>query len=402
MGLNRRDLLIMGGALGLSGAALAHGLLKSSWRSVSSATADDPAPDNLASTVSPASAPPSDAPVPDPPPPRSPAPSGMYAPQRGDVRLVVFSDINGRYRSTDYLRQVTEAIPLIPDWEPDLVICPGDMVAGQLLSLTRSEIEAMWNGFDQHIYQPIRQMGLPYAMTIGNHDASNHVQHGQYVFALERELANAYWNTPGRDPGLEYVDRAGFPFYYTFMHRDIFYLIWDASSANVPEEQVAWADRALASPLAQQAKMRIVMGHLPFYAVSQGRDRMGEILNRPDELRSLLERHHVHLYISGHHHAYYPGHVGSLQLLHCGALGSGPRSLLTTIKASIHTLTVVDLELETASIRYTTYDMTSKQMVNPDELPRLIVGPTGRVLRQDVEWNDLTPEEQNRPHVQST
>jgi len=42
----------------------------------------------------------------------------------------------------------------------------------------------------------------------------------------------------------------------------------------------------------------------------------------------LLERYHVH--ISGHHHAYFPGHRGQLELLHTGALGSGPRPLLNS------------------------------------------------------------------------
>lgn len=332
-----------------------------------------------------------------------PAPAGMVAPQRGDVRLVVLSDINGRYRSTSYNHQVMDAISLIPAWQPDAVICAGDMVAGQLLSLTSAEIEAMWNGFDRHIFQPIRQAGLPYAFTLGNHDASNHVQRGAYVFGLERDMANAYWNTPGRDLGFEFVDRAGFPFYYSFVQRGIFYLSWDASSATVPDAQVAWAQRSLASPAAQAATMRIVLGHLPLYGISQGRDRQGEILNRPYELRSLLERHDVQLYISGHHHAYYPGHVGSgLNLLHCGALGSGPRTWLDSVAASIHTLTVVDIDLapdsQSPAIRYTTYDMTSKQRVDETQLPRVIVGPTGRVWRQDLAWADLTTEEQSRSH----
>jgi hypothetical protein len=50
--------------------------------------------------------------------------------------------------------------------------------------------------------------------------------------------------------------------------------------------------------------------------VAEGRDRPGEVMNDADALRQLLERYDVHTYISGHHHAYYPGHRGNLQLLH--------------------------------------------------------------------------------------
>ncbi|HEY9908918.1 MAG TPA: hypothetical protein V6D18_15080, partial [Thermosynechococcaceae cyanobacterium] len=46
------------------------------------------------------------------------------------------------------------------------------MVAGQSPSLGRSEIEAMWAGFERHVGGPIRKAGVPFGFTIGNHDAS--------------------------------------------------------------------------------------------------------------------------------------------------------------------------------------------------------------------------------------
>jgi hypothetical protein len=296
---------------------------------------------------------------------------------------------------------VEKAMQLIPDWQPDMVICAGDMVAGQSISLTPAEIKAMWAGFDRTVFTPIRQAGLPFAFTLGNHDASSYKSQGKFVFALDREAADAYWSAPQRDLGIEFSDRAGFPFYYSFVQNQIFYLIWDASSANVPDEQIAWAERALASEAAQQAKLRIAMGHLPLYAISQGRDRAGEILNRADELRSLLERYGVHTYITGHHHAYYPGRVGQLQLLHCGALGSGPRTWLGTTSAAMQTLTVLDINLEAPSTTYTTYNAATWDVVDDSQLPRLIVGPNGRVMRHDLTLANLTPEEQNRPYVPS-
>ena len=137
------------------------------------------------------------------------------------------------------------------------------------------------------------------------------------------------------------------------------------------------------------------------YAVSQKRDRPGEYLNEADELRQLLERHNVHTYISGHHHAYFPGKVGNLNTLNLGALGSGPKSLLATTTAPFQTLTIMDVFLATASTVYTTYNMNTLEVIDPQALPRQIVGPNGRELRRDVAVADLTPAEKSQPYVPS-
>ena len=330
-----------------------------------------------------------------------PAPSGLFAPQRGDVRLAVISDLNSTYGSTDYRAEVIKGIGLLPEWEPDLVVCGGDMVAGQSLDLSEREVEAMWDAFDEKILSPIRSAGLPFAMTLGNHDASSYQRNGEFIYVLDRQESEKYWNGHKSNTDLAFVEASGFPFYYSFKQNDIFYLTWDASSANVPPEQIAWADRALGSSEAQSAKLRIVMGHLPMYAVSQRRDRPGEFLNQADELRQLLERHKVHTYITGHHHAYFPGRAGDIDMLHCGAIGSGPKPLLSSNTAPFQTLTIMDVFLSDASTIYTTYNMNTMEVVDPQSLPRQIVGPNGRELRRDVNVSDLTPTEQAQPYVPS-
>jgi hypothetical protein len=73
----------------------------------------------------------------------NPAPQGLYAPKRGDVRIAVISDLNSQYGSTTYEREVLLAVKYLPDWQPDIVICSGDMVAGQYPSLTEPEIRAL-------------------------------------------------------------------------------------------------------------------------------------------------------------------------------------------------------------------------------------------------------------------
>jgi hypothetical protein len=330
-----------------------------------------------------------------PPPTPSPTPKpspglleqqGIFNPPRGDVRIVVISDLNSQYGSTEYEPEVDRAIALLPGWSPDLVLCGGDMVAGQSPSLTKPQIQAMWEAFDQHVGVPLRRANIPYGFTMGNHDASGALGiNGGFLFNKERDLAAAHWNDPRHNPGVTFVDKTGYPFYYTFLQNDIFFLVWDASTGQIPASQIAWAERSLASPIAQAAKLRMAIGHLPLYAVSVGRDDPGEYLDRADELRSLLERHHVHTYISGHHHAYYPGHVGQLQTLHSGILGSGVRPLLGSDLPPMKTLTVIDVDLEKTDTVYTTYNATTFQIVDQKSLPRAIAGPNGTVLRRDVD-----------------
>ena len=317
----------------------------------------------------------------------APAPPGFYAPTKGDIRIATISDLNSQYGSTTYEPEVKRAISLIPQWQPDLVLCGGDMIAGQKQSLTEAQIKAMWAAFDDNITAPLRQAGIPFGFTIGNHDASGAIANGKLSFAKERELATAYWRDAKHNPGLEFIDKTGFPFYYSFTQKGIFYLVWDASTDRIPTEVLTWAEKSLNSPAAQQAKIRIAIGHLPLYAVAVGRDNHGNYLTNAPALQSLLEKYGVQLYISGHHHAYYPGKRGQLELLHAGALGSGPRKLLNSNLPPQKTLTILDLQLSPITLVYTTYNMKTLQVIDIKTLPEKITAPNGIIWRRDLQVN---------------
>ncbi|MEM1310071.1 MAG: metallophosphoesterase [Cyanobacteria bacterium P01_H01_bin.153] len=318
-------------------------------------------------------------------------------PPRGDLRMVVMSDLNGVYGSTDYDPEIDKTIALIPFWNPDLVVCSGDMVAGQDLSLPPEQIQAMWAAFDEHVAAPLREAELPYGFTIGNHDASGALGvNDQPLFQQERDLAAAYWQDPEHDPGVEFIDRFEFPFYYTFRHDDVFFLSWDGSSSQIPADKLAWVEQALASDEAQNARMRILLGHLPLYAVAVGRNEPGEVMANADQLRAMLEKSDVHTYISGHHHAYYPGHRGDLQLLNMGIIGSGPRPLIDSDLPPWKAITVLDVDFDAPGgelTRYTTYDIQTMELIEDGELPRFLTGHNGIVLRRDVEMADLSADE---------
>ncbi|MGK7891403.1 MAG: metallophosphoesterase [Leptolyngbyaceae cyanobacterium] len=326
---------------------------------------------------------------------------GLFNPPRGDVRLVVISDLNGPYGSTDYDPEVDKAITLLPFWQPDMVLCSGDMVAGQKLTLSMEQLQAMWMAFDDHVATPLRQANIPFGFTIGNHDASGaQGASGGFVFEQERTVARDYWNDPGHNPNIEFVDRHDFPFYYSFKFNDIFFVAWDGSSSTIPQDKLDWVEQALESPAARSAKLKILLSHLPLYAVAAGRDSPGEVMADADQLREMLEKHQVHTYISGHQHAYYPAHKGDLQLLHAGLLGSGPRAFVGGSLPPRKSLTVLDVNFDNPGLTtYTTYDIQTLALIDFEELPRFISGHNGMVLRRDVNMADLSQEE--RSHCES-
>ena len=313
---------------------------------------------------------------------RARAAEGFTAPPRGDLRLVLFSDLNGPYGSTGYIPEVHRGIGMIPSLQPDLVLCGGDMVAGQKPGLGRGRLAAMWAGFERDVLSPLRRRGLAFAPAMGNHDASSARSGGRFSFADDRAEAGRFWGARRGALGLEFVDTAGFPFHYAVRKGDLLVLVWDASSATVPPEQLAWAERLLSGPAARSARRRLVMGHLPLRAVGVGRDRPGEVLEGAEALRALMERHGVEAYISGHHHAWYPARLGGLTLYHLGALGSGPRRLLGQSSTPFQTLTVLDLFVAEGRSSVTTVNLRQGRTVDPRSLPASLVDRQGRVLQR--------------------
>lgn len=326
----------------------------------------------------------------------------QHQPQRGDLRIAVVSDLNSGLGSATYEWQVDSIMQRIPrSWKPDLVLCGGDMVAGMGVSDTAT-LTKMWRGFDERIAAPLRKNNIPFAFTIGNHD-------GPRSYPIERKATAAYWSSPHHQTGLTFVDNSHFPHYYSFIAQDAFFVSWDASSAEITEENLDWLHDQFQKPEAKNSKFRFVIGHMPLYSVAQERDSKGNVLDRGDELRKLLETYNVQVYISGHHHAYYPGKRGNLQLLNSGAAGSGPRRWLSLDKQPVNTITIMDVFYERDTIIYTTYDIKHREAGNMStvdfqELPSSISGVNGFLIRNDMRMTSkadgifFSKDEPGKPH----
>lgn len=90
-----------------------------------------------------------------------------------------------------------------------------------------------------------------------------------YPWHVDSVIARDFWLDPAHDPLLEFHDRSHFPFYFSFVHNDLFLVSWYASSV-IDEDQKNWLQGQLSSWQARDASMRILVGHLPVHAVAEG------------------------------------------------------------------------------------------------------------------------------------
>ncbi|MEX2456573.1 MAG: metallophosphoesterase [Balneolaceae bacterium] len=295
------------------------------------------------------------------------------------MRIVLMADLNESYGSTHYGEYVDSAIVWVEKWQPDFILFAGDMIAGQNLALSEEEIRAMWGGFDQTIGQPLHEMKIPFAFTLGNHDGS-----GSGNFDHERELAKEYWSP--HKPVLNYVSNEHFPFYYSFEFEDLFVISWDASYYKITEAEIGWIEQQLSQKVAKKASKRIMLGHLPLYAVAEGRNREGEILKDADELFDIMKRNNVDYYFSGHHHAWYAAEKNGLKMIHSGAQGSGPRPLIGSDLPPRRTITLLERKIGSSTFNITTFDMENNmKVISPEELPSVIEGINGRIERYNYQ-----------------
>lgn len=290
------------------------------------------------------------------------------------IRIAVISDMNSAYGSTEYDSTVHATVDYIIDKvKPDLVLSGGDMIAGQKPDLSDERVRAMWQAFDEHIASRFRKAKIPFAFTIGNHDGSGHPPHQR-----DRELAEEYWKSPAHQPDLNWNDKAGFPFYYSFNLNDVHIAAWDASTASVPDSNLSWLKKEF-DQNSSDTDIRVLVGHLPLYGVAPERDTKGNVLENPQQMHSIMKELDVDLYISGHHHAFYPAYVDGVHFLHSGAIGSGPRELLQSDKPAIKAFTLLELYSKERRIRYTTYNVVSWDRIPHSSLPDSIENRNGTI-----------------------
>lgn len=260
----------------------------------------------------------------------------LLATQASAQRVAVISDLNGSYGSTAYEHGVSAGIARLLELKPDLVVITGDMVAGQRLHppLAGAAIAAMWHAFHAAVTTPLRNAGIPLAVTPGNHDASAYPG-----FAAERDAYRREWSD--RDLGITLLDRGDFPFRYAFAVGEMLFVSLDVTTVGpLAPDQLAWLDQVLATH-GPRYRHRVAFSHLPIHPFAVGR---ATEVTSDLALEALLARHGVQVYLSGHHHAFYPGYHGGVRHVGQACLGAGPRPLLGDTAPSARAITLLEAD----------------------------------------------------------
>jgi hypothetical protein len=211
------------------------------------------------------------------------------------------------------------------------------------------------------------------APTPGNHDASPFAE-----FAPERTEYLRQWRAAERTPPLTFIDRTHYPLRYTFVHRGAWFVSLDAAAAGpLSVEQRRWVETQLSR--GADYRIKIAFGHLPVYP--SARQRELEVVS-DSALEALFEEHRVTAYVSGHHHAYYPGAARGIRHVSMPCLGAGARRLVGTSRRSERALVVLDVKndelVSVEALRAPEFEAA----IERSELPRS-VAYRNRVLERD-------------------
>ncbi len=302
-------------------------------------------------------------------------------------RIAVVSDMNESYGSKTYQAALKIAMDSIRSSDVNVVLSTGDMVAGQKPGL---DYKGMWSAFHNHVTHPLSEVRLPLLPSPGNHDAATGSR-----FKQEREEYRTTWlkypfdrfnNQRPTDEQIHPLPGVtqNFPFHYAVTMGPAVFIALDSTvPGRLINEQFAWLATVLERT--QAYKVKIIFGHFPLYpfafqraheAIASGSERTGFF----SQLESLLEKHKVDLYLSGHHHVFYPGRRnGHTRYLSVPLLGTGARYLLSAegekTKRAPQGFLLIDLDAQ-GSIDVTAIESPSLTRIPFSSLPNSVSVPS--------------------------
>lgn len=265
-------------------------------------------------------------------------PGWAFAQPLKSWRLAVISDMNESYGSKTYQPALDVAIADIRASGVDLVLSTGDMVAGQKTGLDYS---GMWRAFHSHVTNPLSDSAIPFLPSPGNHDAAigtkfqqerDHYERTFLTFPIER-----FNGARAADEQIHFVPGVAqnYPFFYAVKMGPAVFIALDATlPGRLVDGQFEWLQSVLQASASSSVK--VVFGHFPLYpfAFQRAHEHLahGSLTTKfYKRMEDLLETHRVDLYLSGHHHAYYPGRRrGHVRYVSVPLLGTGARALLNS------------------------------------------------------------------------
>ncbi len=292
------------------------------------------------------------------------------------LRIAIISDMNGDYGSSLYSIRVHKAVEKIQELKPDAVLVTGDMVSGEKKGL---DYKAMWKGFRDTVTIPLMQSNLPLFVAPGNHDAP-----GWKGFEIERNTYKEEWTDYYKDflsknPSTQLVSMENFPFYYSFVIKNVFFMAIDATTQlELSNQQKIWLENQ--SKNSNQYKHKVVFSHYPMHPIAINREN-DFIADKNNSVFKMLKANGVKLFLSGHQHAYYPAMWEGVRFVSQACLGGGPRKYIGTKKTSDYSFTIVDFNEEIAvdAFTYPTFNTP----IDRKTLPTGFKTPKGGSITRD-------------------
>lgn len=276
------------------------------------------------------------------------------------LKIHAFSDMNINTDGT-YSSSTISIVKSMISRQPSAILGVGDYIDGEKKTLSDSTYVSMWNSFERKVLSFIQAARIPFLPTPGNHDA---------YYSQERRLYDSYWST--RKPNIEYVDDDHFPFYYSFIQEDVFFVSLDDANYSKLSNRTAqlnWLKEQLSSARALEARARVVYGHIPLYSIVSTKANSSTVYENgvltgerrtggSFTLESILLSHNVDLVIFGHSHSFYSGDYTypdgkKLKVVSMPCAGSSPRYLIgTSIRTPQGYVEIVFSEKNKLSIQY--------------------------------------------------
>ncbi|ASD63285.1 metallophosphoesterase family protein [Bdellovibrio bacteriovorus] len=269
--------------------------------------------------------------------PTTPEPDDEIKDSAKSLKIHAFADMNIDTSGT-YASATISIVKSMILRQPAAILGVGDYIDGEKKSLSDSTYVNMWNQFSKKVLSFMRDANIPFLATPGNHDA---------YYAQERRLYDSFWGK--NKPNVEYVDDDNFPFYYSFIKEDVFFVsLDDANYSKLSNRtaQLAWLKEQLSSARAKGARARVVYGHIPLYSIVSSKANSSTVYENgvlagerrtagSNTLEAILLSHNVDLVIFGHSHGFYSGHYTypdgkKLQVVSMPCAGSSPRYLVGT------------------------------------------------------------------------
>ncbi len=288
-------------------------------------------------------------------------------------KIIVISDLNQSYGSTKYSKEVSLAVNKIIKISPDIVLTTGDHVAGQKKGL---DYELMWRSFHKVVTIPLINNNIPLAVTPGNHDASDYPG-----FKVEREVYKNQWKNKFKAK-LNYIDNSKYPLQYSFYIDNILFISLDATTLSLSSVTMSWLHETL-EKYSSLYNYTIIFGHVPLYPFAE-KVKNQALMDK--DLAQLIQRYNVDLWISGHHHAYYPGRKNNTRYVSTSCLGSGPRRLISKSHSRLSKKSFLYLEFYNSDLlRLDAFESpTFDKVIKREDLPSFVGENENKIIRDDL------------------